>query len=275
MKGFDAFAGVIKSGGKTRRAAKMVILNIDHPDIVDFIELQGQGRSQGLDAGAGRLRRLDARLGSLLLHLLPERQQLRARHRRVHARRGTRRRILDPRRQGWPARSRNIAPQSCCARSRKPPGSAAIPACSSTPPSTAGTRRRTRAASTPPIPCSEYMFLDDSACNLASLNLMKFAPNGTFDVEAFKHAVDIIITAQEIVVDPSGYPDRSHQPQLARLPSARPRLCQSRRAAHGQRPALRLRRRTRLCRRPHRHHVRRSLPAVVPHGRTVRPHRAR
>ncbi len=55
-------------------------------------------------------------------------------------------------------------------------------------------------------PCSEYMFLDDSACNLASLNLLKFAPNGTFDVEAYRHAVDIVITAQEILVDNAGYP---------------------------------------------------------------------
>src|ERR1051326_2832804 len=55
-------------------------------------------------------------------------------------------------------------------------------------------------------PCSEYMFLDDSACNLASLNLLKFAPNGTFDVEAYRHAVDVLITAQEILVDNAGYP---------------------------------------------------------------------
>jgi ribonucleoside-diphosphate reductase alpha chain len=55
-------------------------------------------------------------------------------------------------------------------------------------------------------PCSEYMFLDDSACNLASMNLLKFAPNGTFDVEAYRHAVDILITAQEILVDNAGYP---------------------------------------------------------------------
>src|SRR6202522_4497364 len=54
--------------------------------------------------------------------------------------------------------------------------------------------------------CSEYMFLDDSACNLASLNLLKFAPNGTFDVEAYRHAVDVTITAQEILVDNAGYP---------------------------------------------------------------------
>ena len=56
-------------------------------------------------------------------------------------------------------------------------------------------------------PCSEYMFLDDTACNLASLNLMKYLnPNGTFDVEAFRHAVDITITAQEILVDNASYP---------------------------------------------------------------------
>ena len=55
-------------------------------------------------------------------------------------------------------------------------------------------------------PCSEYMFLDDSACNLASLNLMKFAPNGDFDVEAYRHACAVMITAQEILVDNSGYP---------------------------------------------------------------------
>jgi ribonucleoside-diphosphate reductase alpha chain len=58
-------------------------------------------------------------------------------------------------------------------------------------------------------PCSEYMFLDDSACNLASLNLLKFAPNGTFDVAAYRHAVDILITAQEILVDNAGYPTES------------------------------------------------------------------
>jgi ribonucleoside-diphosphate reductase alpha chain len=58
-------------------------------------------------------------------------------------------------------------------------------------------------------PCSEYMFLDDSACNLASLNLLKFAPNGTFDVEAYRHAVDVLITAQEILVDNAGYPTES------------------------------------------------------------------
>src|SRR5690242_1428528 len=58
-------------------------------------------------------------------------------------------------------------------------------------------------------PCSEYMFLDDSACNLASMNLLKFAPNGTFDVEAYRYAVDVLITAQEILVDNASYPTES------------------------------------------------------------------
>src|SRR5439155_20952442 len=58
-------------------------------------------------------------------------------------------------------------------------------------------------------PCSEYMFLDDSACNLASLNLLKFAQNGSFEVEAYRHAVDVLITAQEILVDNAGYPTES------------------------------------------------------------------
>ena len=86
MKGYDAFAGVIKSGGKTRRAAKMVILNVDHPDIVDFINCKAEGGEEGLGADRRRLRRRLQRRGRRLrLGLLPERQPLGAGHRRVHA----------------------------------------------------------------------------------------------------------------------------------------------------------------------------------------------
>ena len=73
-------------------------------------------------------------------------------------------------------------------------------------------------------PCSEYMHVDDSACNLASLNLLKFRrDDGTFDVPAFEHAVDVMILAQEIVVSPSSYPTEQIGAQRSRLPPARPR----------------------------------------------------
>ena len=94
MKGFDAFAGVIKSGGKTRRAAKMVILNADHPDIETVHLVQGEGREEGPHADRRRLRFV-ARRRCVQLHLLPEREQQRARHRRVHARRARRCRLVD------------------------------------------------------------------------------------------------------------------------------------------------------------------------------------
>ena len=119
-------------------------------------------------------------------------------------------------------------------------------------------------------PCSEYMHLDDSACNLASLNLMKFRrEDGEFDVEAFQHAVDTVFLAQEIIVGYSSYPDARDRAQREGLPRARPRLREPRRAAHGARPAVRLGRGPRLCRRDHRAHDRPRLPQV---GRDRRPH---
>ena len=119
-------------------------------------------------------------------------------------------------------------------------------------------------------PCSEYMFLDDSACNLASLNLLKFAPNGTFDVEAYRHAVDVVITAQEILVDNAGYPTEiigknSHDYRPLGLGYANLGAL-----VNGRGPALRQRRRKRLRRLRNRHHVRRSLSPVVENSRTMR-----
>ena len=88
-------------------------------------------------------------------------------------------------------------------------------------------------------PCSEYMFLDDTACNLASLNLLKFyGDNGQFDAAGFRHAVDVTITAQEILVDNASYPTREDRAQLARLPSSGHRLREPRRAAHVDGPPL-------------------------------------
>ena len=121
-------------------------------------------------------------------------------------------------------------------------------------------------------PCSEYMFLDDSACNLSSLNLMKFVgPDGQFDVDAFRHAVDTLIMAQEILVDNASYPTEKIAQEFARLPPARPRLRQSGRAADVVGHPLRQRPRPRLGRRHQRHHVRPGLSHQRPHRRSHRP----
>ena len=173
MRGFDAFAGVIKSGGKTRRAAKMVILNVDHPDIVEFIRCKAKEEKKAwalIDAGYDGSFNGEAyesvffqnsnnsvRVTDDFMEAVVEDRQL-----------------DDPRGRATAAPWRRSRRATCCGRSPRRPGSAATRACSSTPRSTPGTPARTRRASTRRNPCSEYMFLDDSACNLASLNLMHF-----------------------------------------------------------------------------------------------------
>ena len=173
MKGFDAFAGVIKSGGKTRRAAKMIILDVDHPDIMEFVECKGSEERKAwalIDAG------YDAALDgeAYALGVLPERQSLGTRLRRVHER-------------GRPGTTTSGTP-SVAFRRRACPGSY----------SSQGPDRQDRLVrpgqcgdpgmqfddtinrwhtckATDRIyasnPCSEFMFLDETACNLASLNL--------------------------------------------------------------------------------------------------------
>ena len=85
-------------------------------------------------------------------------------------------------------------------------------------------------------PCSEYMHLDDSACNLASLNLLKFLDDDeNFDVDGFRHAVEVIFTGQEILVGRADYPTEAHRRHLPPVPPARPRLRQPRRPADGAR----------------------------------------
>jgi ribonucleoside-diphosphate reductase alpha chain len=214
MKGFDAFAGVIKSGGKTRRAAKMVILNIDHPDIVEFIECKMKEErkahvliAQGYDSG------IDGDAYSSIFFQNAN-----------HSVRVTDdfMRAAEEDRDWW---TRNVTDgqpvDKLCARDLLAKIADSTWHCGDPGMQYDTTVNRWHTCKTTgrinaSNPCSEYMFLDDTACNLASLNLMKFLePNGQFDVEAFRHAVDVTITAQEILVDNASYPtpkiaDNSH-----------------------------------------------------------------
>ena len=205
MKGFDAFAGVIKSGGKTRRAAKMVILNIDHPDIVDFIECKSKEEAkahalvaQGYDGSHpdsdayssiffqnanNSVRVTDDFMVAVMRDTdFSTRAIVDGRVVNTYKAKDLLQRISEA---TWQCGDPGMQYDSTVNRWHTSKNTARINASN---------------------PCSEYMFLDDSACNLASLNLLKFAPNGTFDVEAYRHAVDVVITAQEILVDNAGYP---------------------------------------------------------------------
>src|SRR5271157_866741 len=205
MKGFDAFAGVIKSGGKTRRAAKMVILNIDHPDIVEFIECKMKEErkaqvliEQGYDAGID---------GDAYASIFFQNAN--------HSVRVTDEfmRAVEEDREWWTRNVNDGKPvESFRARDLLYKIADSTWHCGDpgmqydTTINRWHTSRNT-ARINASNPCSEYMFLDDTACNLASLNLLKFlGPSGQFDTEAFRHSVDVTITAQEILVDNASYP---------------------------------------------------------------------
>ena len=205
MKGFDAFAGVIKSGGKTRRAAKMVILDIDHPDIEEFIECKSKEEKKAwtlMDAGYKGGIDGDA-YGSIFFQ---------------NANNSVR--VTDDfmaaadKDAAWLTRERPNGEiiGTYKARELMKKIAAACHTCGDPGMQydTTINRWHTCKASgrvNASNPCSEYMFLDDSACNLASFNLMKFVDcDGRFEVENFRRAVDIMITAQEIIVDNASYP---------------------------------------------------------------------
>jgi ribonucleoside-diphosphate reductase alpha chain len=205
MKGFDAFAGVIKSGGKTRRAAKMVILNVDHPDIMEFIEskMKEERKAQVL-IEQGYDPAIDGEAYSSVFFQNAN-----------HSVRVTDdfMRAVEEDRDWW---TRNVNDGKAVEqfRARDLLHEMAKSAWKCGDPGmqydttinrwhTCKATDRIHASN----PCSEYMFLDDTACNLASLNLLKFlGSNGQFDTEGFTHAVDITITAQEILVDNASYP---------------------------------------------------------------------
>jgi len=205
MKGFDAFAGVIKSGGKTRRAAKMVILNIDHPDIVGFIGCKAKEEAKawslvqaGYDGSSPDSEAYSSiffqnannsvRVTDDFMYAVVRDTDFSTRAVRDGAVVNTFKAkdlLKKVSEATWQCGDPGMQFDTTINRWHTSKNTARINASN---------------------PCSEYMFLDDSACNLASLNLVKFAPNGTFDVEAYRHAVDILITAQEIIVDNAGYP---------------------------------------------------------------------
>jgi len=205
MKGFDSFAGAIKSGGKTRRAAKMVILNVDHPDVLEFIDCKAKEERKawdlieaGWDGSFGgevynnvlfqnanhTVRVTDEFMQAVeagreyACHAVTTGEPLTS-----HEARAVLRRMAEA---AWICGDPGIQYDTTINRWNP---------CKAT--------HRINASN----PCSEYMFVDDSACNLASLNLMKFAKeDGGFDVEKFRHAVDVVFAAQEMLVDEASYP---------------------------------------------------------------------
>src|SRR5437016_1410555 len=205
MRGADASAGTIKSGGKTRRAAKMVVLDVDHPDVEEFIwckakeerkarVLESAGYDMSLDspdwasiqyqnannsvrvsdvfmeaAAKGEEFNLTARTDGTVLATIDGRDLLR----QIAA-------------AAWECADPGVQYDTTINSWHTLPNTGRINASN---------------------PCSEYMSIDDSACNLASLNLMKFRrEDGELDVDAFEHAVDVVFLAQEILVGYSSYP---------------------------------------------------------------------
>ncbi len=205
MRGYDAFAGVIKSGGKTRRAAKMVILNADHPDIVEFIRSKKDEEQKawalieaGYDGGLN-----GEAYGSVFfqnsnnsVRVTDEFMKAVESDGQWQTRAVTSGEPIDTVRArdlmkliteaAWQCGDPGLQFHTTINSWHTCSASAAIHASN---------------------PCSEFMFLDDTACNLASINLMKFVDaQGQFDSDAFRAAVSILILAQEIIVDNASYP---------------------------------------------------------------------
>jgi ribonucleoside-diphosphate reductase alpha chain len=205
MKGYDAFAGVIKSGGKTRRAAKMVILDTVHPDIVEFIRCKAEEEKKAwalIDAG------YDGSLdGAAYASVFFQNS-----NNSVRVSDEFMRAVLDD--GTW--QTRYVTTGEVCqtyrARELMQMITEATHVCGDPGMQfdttindwhTCPNSGRISASN----PCSEYMFLDDTACNLSSINLMQFLTDDTeFEVEAYRQAVDILILAQEIIVDNASYP---------------------------------------------------------------------
>jgi ribonucleoside-diphosphate reductase alpha chain len=205
MKGFDAFAGVIKSGGKTRRAAKMVILNADHPDIVEFIncKVEEERKAWTLIEGGYDPSFNGPAYSSIFFQNSNNSVRVKDDFMKAVEEDGewhtfaiTTGQIMDTYKARDLMRMMADAAWAC-----GDPGLQYDTTVNHwhTSPNT----DRINASN----PCSEYMFLDNTSCNLASINLMRFLDErGEFDVESYREACRILITAQEILVDNASYP---------------------------------------------------------------------
>ena len=261
MRGADAWAGTIKSGGKTRRAAKMVVLDVDHPDIEDFIWCKAREEDK---AAALRDAGFDMSIdgdGFTSIQYQNANNSVRVTDEFMEAVEADSDWDLTARKDGSVIKTlpaRDLLEQLSEAAWRcADPGvqyDTTINRWHTCPES-----GRINASN----PCSEYMHVDDSACNLASINLMKFRrEDGSFDTADFEHTVDTVLLAQEIVVGPSSYPTERDRRERAPLPPARPRLRQPRRLPDVERDALRLRRGPRGRRGDHGADDRPRLPQV-------------
>src|SRR3954463_15440435 len=205
MRGADSWAGTIKSGGKTRRAAKMVVLDVDHPDIREVIWCKAKEEDK---AAALRDAGFDMSIDGDGFHSIQYQNannSVRVTDEFMHA-------VEDDAAGNLIARTTGEPTDSVNARELMREIAEAAWRCADP-----GVQYDTTINQwhTSPVsgrinasnPCSEYMHVDDSACNLASINLMKFRrPDGSLDVERFQHTVDIVFLAQEIIVSPSSYP---------------------------------------------------------------------
>jgi ribonucleoside-diphosphate reductase alpha chain len=206
MRGADSWAGTIKSGGKTRRAAKMVVLDVDHPDIREFIwckakeedkaaALRDAGFDMSIDGeGFYSIQYQNAnnsvRVTDEFMRAVEEDREWRLLSRTTGEPIGeaipARELMREIAEAAWRCADPGVQYDTTINHWHTSPNSGRINASN---------------------PCSEYMHVDNSACNLASLNLMKFRrADGTLDVRSFEHAVDVMLLAQEIIVGPSSYP---------------------------------------------------------------------
>ncbi|HEY0882415.1 MAG TPA: vitamin B12-dependent ribonucleotide reductase, partial [Archangium sp.] len=213
MRGFDAFAGAIKSGGKTRRAAKMVILDADHPDILEFIRAKATAeRAAHALIEGGFDGSFNVQGGAYdLVPFQNANHSVRATDDFMEAHGYG---YDDTLPRMWPLKARTTGKivEQCSARELFEEIAKAAHFCGDPGMQFHDTINKWHTCKeSGPInssnPCSEYMFLDDTACNLASLNLMKFRnADGTLNVADFRAAVDIVFLAMEIIVGNSSYP---------------------------------------------------------------------